>query len=90
MSVNKTDIDKNQQSYSHTFFSSEPTNKYFASWTSLVDADGYTPIAGSPLLSAASFSGWTGFDVVSFIGAFDGSNNWLNGWTNFDPQNAQY
>ena len=88
--VNKKDIDKNQQSYSHTFFSSEPTNKYFASWTSLVSADGYTPIAGSPLLSAASFSGWTGFDVVSFIGAFDGNNNWLNGWTNFDPQNARY
>ena len=49
-----------------------------------------TPIAGSPLLGAASFAGWTGFDTVSYIGAFDGSNNWMSGWTNFDPQNAQY
>ena len=89
--ANKTDLDKNKDSYSHTFFLlPELNNKYFDSWTSLVGADGYTPIAGSPLLSAASFSGWTGFDVVSFIGAFDGSNNWMNGWTNFDPQNARY
>ena len=86
----KKDIDKNQKSYSNTFFFSEPSNKYFDSWTSLVGADGYTPIAGSPLLGAASFAGWTGFDAVTYIGAFDGSNNWMSGWTNFDPQNAKY
>ena len=83
-------IDDKQQSYSHTFFLAQPGNQYFPSWTSLVGADGYTPVAGSPLLGAASFSGWTGFDTVSYIGAFDGSNNWMSGWTNFDPQNAQY
>ncbi len=86
----KKDIDKNQKSYSNTFFFSEQSNKYFDSWTSLVGADGYTPIAGSPLLGAASFAGWTGFDTVTYIGAFDGSNNWMSGWTNFDPQNAKY
>ena len=86
----KQDIDKNQKSYSNTFFFSEQSNKYFDSWTSLVGADGYTPIAGSPLLGAASFAGWTGFDTVTYIGAFDGSNNWMSGWTNFDPQNAKY
>ena len=86
----KKDIDKNQKSYSNTFFFAEQSNKYFDSWTSLVGADGYTPIAGSPLPGAASFAGWTGFDTVSYIGAFDGSNNWMSGWTNFDPQNAQY
>ena len=86
----KKDIDKNQKSYSNTFFFAEQSNKYFDSWTSLVGADGYTPIAGSPLLDAASFAGWTGFDTVTYIGAFDGSTNWMSGWTNFDPQNAQY
>ena len=65
-------------------------NSVALGWTSLVGADGYTPIAGSPLLGAASFAGWTGFDTVTYIGAFDGSNNWMNGWTNFDPQNAKY
>ena len=43
-----------------------------------------------PLLGTASFAGWTGFDTVSYIGAFDGSNNRMSGWTNFDPQNAKY
>ena len=88
--ANKKDLDKNQKSYSNTFFFAEPSNKYFDSWASLVGADGYTPIAGSPLLGAASFAGWTGFDTVTYIGAFDGSNNWMSGWTNFDPQNAKY
>lgn len=87
---NKQDIDKNQKSYSNTFFFSEPSNKYFESWSSLVGVDGYTPIAGSPLLGAASFNGWAGFDNVSYIGAFSGSDNWMTGWTEFDPQNAKY
>ena len=43
-----------------------------------------------PLPGTASFAGWTGFDTVSYIGAFDGSNNRMSGWTNFDPQNAKY
>ena len=88
--VNKKFIDESQKSYSNTFFLSQPGNKYFDSWSSLVGLDGYTPIAGSPLLGAASFTGWNGFDNVSYIGAFDGSNNWMSGWTNFDPQNTQY
>ena len=88
--ANKKVIDEKQKSYSNTFFFSEPTNKYFDSWSTLVGSDGYTPIAGSPLLGAASFTGWTGFDTVSYIGAFDGSNNWMTGWTNFDPQNTKY
>ena len=88
--VNKKFINESQKSYSNTFFFAQPGNKYFDSWSSLVGFDGYTPIAGSPLLGAASFTGWTGFDNVSYIGAFDGSNNWMAGWTEFDPQNAKY
>jgi hypothetical protein len=55
------------------------------------------PNSSSPLVSAAS---WTnakissGFDKVNYIGAFGPSetadDNWTNGWTNFDPQNADY
>lgn len=88
---NKKVLDASKKSYSNTFFFSEASNKSFDSWKSLVGVDGYTPIAGSPLLGAANFTGWTGFDAVSYIGAFDGSNNsWLSGWTNFDPQNTKY
>lgn len=87
---NKQVIDEAQKSYSNTFFFAEPTNRYFDSWQTLVGMDGYTPVTGSPLLGAASFEGWKGFDIVSYIGAFDGTNNWLSGWSNFDPQNTQY
>lgn len=49
------------------------------------------PGVASPLLSAASFNGVTNsqLDKVNFIGAF-GADNWTAGWTNFDPQNAEY
>ena len=32
-----------------------------------------------PLPGTASFASWTGFDTVSYIGAFDGSTNWMSG-----------
>ncbi|MES2386613.1 MAG: T9SS C-terminal target domain-containing protein [Bacteroidota bacterium] len=53
-------------------------------------APNFQPSAGSPLLGSASFSGITGFETVTYRGAFDGTNNWTTGWTNFDPQNANY
>ncbi len=51
------------------------------------------PSAGSPLLDAASFSDAklaSGFTSVSYVGAFSEDDSWLNGWTEFDPQNAKY
>ena len=40
----------------------------------------------------ASFDGETSpwLDKVAYVGAFNDKDNWLNGWTNFDPQNAKY
>ena len=51
------------------------------------------PQAGSPLVGAASFqdallSDW--FEKVNYIGAFAPGDKWLDGWTEFDPQNASY
>ncbi len=48
----------------------------------------WIPVGGSPALSGASFanSNLTGFDVVSFRGAF-GTNNWAEGWAQFNPRN---
>ena len=52
----------------------------------------FQPSAQSPLLNGASFddekSTW--FDKVSYVGAFNATDNWLSGWTNFDPQNTKY
>ena len=52
----------------------------------------FQPSVQSPLLNGASFddekSTW--FDKVSYVGAFNATDNWLSGWTNFDPQNTKY
>ena len=51
----------------------------------------YLPSAGSPLLTAASFTGASSFfDAVPYIGAFAPGNDWIKGWTNFDPNNTDY
>lgn len=31
-----------------------------------------------------------GFDKVSYAGAFDTTDSWLEGWTNFDPNQTEY
>jgi len=87
------EVDTTQKSFSSTFFTSETSNKYSDSYDGWFDSTGYLPAAGSPLLSAASFTdsmlgSW--FTKVGYIGAFAQSDTWLQGWTNFDPQNADY
>lgn len=87
-----------KQSYSHTFFETAANNNhYFADKSALMLTDGkgvgvaFMPQTGSNLFGAQNFSGldsW--FDQVTYIGAFNANDNWLDGWTNFDPQNAQY
>lgn len=48
-----------------------------------------TPNAGSVLLSGANFTGLTGFETVSFRGAF-GTQNWAQTWTEFNPNAKSY
>jgi hypothetical protein len=54
------------------------------------------PAPGSELIGSADFSlpKLAGLDVVTYRGAFDPalpmSAQWTAGWTNFDPQNANY
>ena len=76
--------DRSKLSYSHTFFFSEPTNKEMAeAKLGLTDpmrtGQNYCP--ATPLTDGNG----------GYIGAFrDASDNWLEGWTNFDPQNTVY
>jgi hypothetical protein len=58
-------------------------------------APNFQPQATSPLLVAANAA--TGgklsdsfFTSAPYRGAFNGTDNWLAGWTNFDPQNTDY
>jgi hypothetical protein len=55
------------------------------------------PNPDSPLASGAAWTNskvLSGFEKVSYIGAFapteTASNNWTAGWTNFNPQNTAY
>lgn len=51
------------------------------------------PVAGSPLLDKAAFTDArvsTGFDKVTYIGAFSVGDTWATGWVNWDPNNADY
>lgn len=89
--------DKSRQSFSTSFFMKSEYNNKVAEKAALMLANAnnvgvpFMPQAGSPLLTAAAFDklgSW--FSQVSYVGAFAAGDNWLDGWTNFDPQNADY
>lgn len=93
------DSEGNQWSFSHEYFMAQPGNKAYDNVADLMLKDGngvgvnYMPNAGSPLLGAAA---WTdnlvkeGFEQTSYVGAFGSDDNWLEGWTNFNPNDTDY
>ena len=85
-------LDKERKSFSSTWFASQQGNQEIASIGELGLADnGYMPRTGSKLLTAALFTGlgdW--FGKVAYVGAFNVGDTWMDGWTNFDPQNTKY
>ena len=91
--------DETKNSFSHDFFLAQTGNKSCeVSELGMAEADAKVgvaimPAAGSAMLSAASFTDALlseGFEKVSYIGAFAAGDTWLDGWTEFDPQNAKY
>ncbi len=53
----------------------------------------FTPAASSPALSGASFTGprlTSGFTQTTYVGAFAQNDTWAQGWTEWDPVNADY
>ena len=91
-SNSKAIFDTTQKSFSSRWFLAQTGNKVYSNISELLmDANGYMPTSASPVMNAASFSGLdTWFTAVSYIGAFSAGDTWLNGWTNFDPQNTDY
>ncbi len=89
--------DATQPSYSHSFFLSEGNQEKTEAELLLADpksaGQNYAPGTGSPLLSGAGFDGVTSSfldKTVTYIGALKANDTWLDSWTNFDPQNADY
>ncbi|RYE21980.1 MAG: hypothetical protein EOP51_14310 [Sphingobacteriales bacterium] len=46
--------------------------------------------SSSPALTGADFTGTTGFQSVSYRGAFDGTNDWTTGWTTWAAEATEY
>lgn len=97
--VNSAVIDATKESYSSTFFKAQKGNNVYKDiaalklTTSNSKLPAFIPQSGSPLVGAASFddsllSSW--FEKVGYVGAFSTDKHWLNGWTEFDPQSADY
>lgn len=63
----------------------------FAGMTGAMNIDSPTGLLAnsSPLLDA-SVEVPEGLTQTDYIGAFDATNNWLSGWTNFDPNDTEY
>ena len=76
--------DETRPSFSHTFFLSEATNSIRTeAELALTDPAG----TGQNYCPSTALSDGQG----GYIGAFrDASDNWLEGWTNVDPQNTVY
>lgn len=66
--------------------------------SSMSASPNYGPVSGSPLVGKSNLFtdallNDTFFDKVDYVGAFKSdsdSDNWMKGWTNFDPQNTVY
>ena len=76
--------DRNQVPFSHTFFLAEPSNRVATeAELNLSDPAG----TGQNYCPASRLSDNAG----GYIGSFaDANDNWMAGWTNFDPQNTSY
>jgi hypothetical protein len=98
--------DATKASFSSTFFNLTSNNNAYKSNisdlklkqpNSTIASPNYGPATGSPVLGVAAFTDAlltdSFFTKVTYSGAFAGSSdsdNWMLGWTNFDPQNTAY
>lgn len=84
--------DATKKSFTSTWLATQATDHVLSDWTGLISAAmPYLPTTSAPWLNGASFNGLSNwFTQVSYCGAFGTTNDWATGWTNFDPQNADY
>ena len=86
----KQEYDESQVSWTHSWMNTQSTIKVLDSFSGMINTTvPYRPTSSAPWLTGASFSGLSGFETVAYCGAF-GSDDWTSGWTNFDPENADY
>jgi hypothetical protein len=103
---NSIDAGENSDTFTKDYFNrTESGNRTFTTLSELkigsnplnLNSLSAFPTSDSPLATGAAWTNTklaSGFDKVSYVGAFGpsetASNNWASGWTNFDPQNTVY
>lgn len=76
--------DRSQQSFSHTFFLSNPGNKIIGEAALQLSDPANTGQNYCPMTEISDGRG-------GYVGAFkNASDDWMKDWTNFDPQNTPY
>ncbi len=65
------------------WFEGQDGNSVLTADALMLSTDGFTPRSGSPLLGAGADASEVDdfFAATDYIGAFDGDNNWMDGWT---------
>lgn len=64
--------------------------KFSASVSSQTGRPSFLLNSGAAALTGASYAGTTGFENVSYRGAFDASNDWTATWTTWDAESTAY
>ena len=89
--------DESRESFSSTFFKTAAFNNKVVTKEEMGLTDpagiGVAYCGGTALTGKASFSDAlvsSGFQTVNYIGAVNTSDNWLSGWTEFNPQAKTY
>lgn len=77
---------------SENFFNRAGNNMVLENTRQIIAKDGDYSSVVADAVKGADFSKLADsfFEKVTYKGAFDGTNDWTEGWTNWDPQNTVY
>lgn len=77
---------------SENFFNRVGNNTVLENTQQIIAKDGDYSSVVADAVKGADFSKLADsfFEKVTYKGAFDGTNDWTEGWTNWDPQNTVY
>jgi len=79
----KGEVVESTQTTEQWFLAQDGNSAYPSSSSLTLGSNGYQPLAGSPLLGSGFDASQDDsfFESTDYIGAFDGTNDWTQGWT---------
>ena len=75
--------DEGSEGFTQAWFEGQTGNQVVAPADLGLSEDGYTPTSDSVLLTSGGDASAVSsdFEAAQYVGAFDGTNNWMEGWT---------